>query len=169
MPQNPGHDGQEPWWKGTRGEWLVIWQFVLMGLVFFGPRAIGGFPAWPFPFPETCLRLGDVLMVAGGVLFVSGLVRLGPALTAMPMPKEGAPLVQHGPFRLVRHPIYSGVVVLGIGYALATQGWLTLGYAALLFGLLDVKSRREERWLVERFPEYPEYQRRVRRLIPFLY
>jgi protein-S-isoprenylcysteine O-methyltransferase Ste14 len=35
--------------------------------------------------------------------------------------------------------------------------------------LLEVKSRREERWLREKFPEYAAYQRRVRRLIPFLY
>ncbi len=42
-------------------------------------------------------------------------------------------------------------------------------YVAALFVLLDVKSRREERWLVEKFPEYPAYQRRVRKLIPFVY
>ena len=49
------------------------------------------------------------------------------------------------------------------------SGWLTFVYVAALFVLLDVKSRREERWLVEKFPEYPAYQRRVRKLIPFVY
>jgi protein-S-isoprenylcysteine O-methyltransferase Ste14 len=49
------------------------------------------------------------------------------------------------------------------------SGWLTLLYVAALFALLDIKSRHEERWLAQKFPEYAAYQRRVRKLIPFLY
>ncbi|MBM4118604.1 isoprenylcysteine carboxylmethyltransferase family protein, partial [bacterium] len=48
-------------------------------------------------------------------------------------------------------------------------GWLTLGYVLALFLLLDHKSRREERWLVAKHPEYAAYKKRVRRLIPFIY
>jgi protein-S-isoprenylcysteine O-methyltransferase Ste14 len=65
--------------------------------------------------------------------------------------------------------MYGGGLVLGLGWALCTRGWLTLGYVAALFAFLDVKSRREEMWLVERFPTYVSYQRRVRKLIPFVY
>ena len=108
-------------------------------------------------------------MVAGGVLLVAGLVRLGRGLTPLPYPKDGAELIQTGPFALVRHPMYSGGLVLGLGWALYVQGWLTLGYVVALFVFLDVKSRREERWLAERFPTYATYQRRVRKLIPFVY
>ena len=49
------------------------------------------------------------------------------------------------------------------------QSWLTLGYVAVLFVFLDLKSRREERLLIERFPEYVDYPRRVRKLVPFVY
>ena len=42
-------------------------------------------------------------------------------------------------------------------------------YAALLFLLFDAKARREEAWLVEKFPSYAEYRRRVRKLVPFVY
>ncbi len=49
------------------------------------------------------------------------------------------------------------------------QGILTVGYAVLLFLLFDMKSRREECWLAANYPDYPDYQKRVRRLIPFLY
>jgi protein-S-isoprenylcysteine O-methyltransferase Ste14 len=87
----------------------------------------------------------------------------------LPYPKDGADLVETGPFGLVRHPIYSGLLMAGFGWALFVQGWLTLVYAAVLFVVLDVKARREERWLVEKFPAYAVYQRRVRRLIPFVY
>jgi protein-S-isoprenylcysteine O-methyltransferase Ste14 len=109
------------------------------------------------------------LMVVGGVLFVVGLVRLGRGLTPLPYPKDGAELIQTGPFALVRHPIYSGALVLALGWALYVQGWLTLGYVVVLFVFLDVKSRREERWLAEKFPAYAAYQRRVRKLVPFVY
>jgi protein-S-isoprenylcysteine O-methyltransferase Ste14 len=163
------HAVHKPWWKGARGEWLVIAQVLLMVLVFLGPRAIAGQPTWPFPFPHVCLIVGVLLMFGGGALFIAGLVRLGRGLTPLPCPKEGAELIQTGPYALVRHPMYSGGLVLGLGWALVVQGWLTLGYAVALFVLLDVKSRREERWLAEKFPAYTTYRQRVRKLIPFVY
>ncbi len=54
-------------------------------------------------------------------------------------------------------------------WALVVQSWLTLGYVVALFVFLDAKARREEKWLTERFPGYVAYQRRVRKLIPFVY
>jgi protein-S-isoprenylcysteine O-methyltransferase Ste14 len=165
----PGAGRREPWWKGARGEWLVVAQVLLMGLTFFGPRSVGGRPAWPFPFPHALRVAGAVLMVGGGLLFLAGLLRLGRALTPLPYPKEGAELVQSGPYAVVRHPMYGGGLVLALGWALFVQGWLTLGWVLALFVLLDVKSRREERWLAGKFPAYGAYQRRVRKLIPFLY
>jgi len=161
--------GKAPWWKGARGEWLVVTQLALMALVFFGPRAISGRPGWAFPFPGACRIIGAVFMIAGGALLLAGLVRLGRGLTPLPYPKEDAALVETGPYALVRHPMYSGGLFLALGWALLVQGWLTLGYAALLFVFLDFKSRREEKWLAEKFPAYGDYQRRVRKLIPFVY
>ena len=159
----------KPWWKGTRGEWLVVAQVVLIGLVFLGPRSVAGYPAWPFPFADACPVVGGVLMVLGGGLLVAGLVRLGRGLTPLPYPKDGAELVQTGPFALVRHPMYGGGLVMALGWALYVRGWLTLGYVLALFVFLDAKSRREERWLAVKFPGYAAYQQRVRKLIPFVY
>jgi len=169
MTQDGAAAGGKPWWAGARGEWLVVAQLLWIALVFVGPRTIGGQPAWPFPFPQACRVVGGVLMAAGGALLFAGLVRLGRDLTPLPYPKDGSELVQTGPFALVRHPMYSGGLALALGWALLVQGWLTLGYVAGLFVVLDVKSRREEKWLVGRFPAYATYQRRVRRLIPFVY
>jgi protein-S-isoprenylcysteine O-methyltransferase Ste14 len=160
---------RRPWWKGARGEWFVVVQVALMALVFFGPRAVAGQPTWPFPFPRACLAVGALLMIAGGALLAAGLICLGRALTPLPYPMEGAALVQRGPFALVRHPMYGGGLVLALGWALCTRSWLTVGYVAVLFAFLEMKSRREERWLTVRFPAYADYQRRVRKLVPFLY
>jgi protein-S-isoprenylcysteine O-methyltransferase Ste14 len=158
-----------PWWTGARGEWYVIVQAVLMVLLLVGPRTPSDGLGWSLPFAPQRQVAGAVLVVAGGAFFLAGLFRLGSALTPLPYPKDNAPLVQTGPFALVRHPIYCGGLILSVGIALMVSGWLTFVYVAALFVLLDVKSRQEERWLVQKFPEYRDYQRRVRKLVPFVY
>jgi protein-S-isoprenylcysteine O-methyltransferase Ste14 len=87
----------------------------------------------------------------------------------LPRPKEKARLVVTGAYRLVRHPIYSGIFFAALGWGLCLHSWLVIGYALLLFLVLDLKARREEQWLLEKFPEYAAYQKRVARLIPFIY
>ncbi len=58
---------------------------------------------------------------------------------------------------------------IALGWALLVHGWLTIGYAFALFLFFDVKSRQEEKWLRAKFSGYESYQRRVRKLIPYLY
>ena len=84
-------------------------------------------------------------------------------------PRRDAPLVESGAYRLARHPIYGGLVIGSVGWALVTASPLGLALAAILFAFFDLKSRREEAWLVDRFPAYDAYRRRTRRLIPFVY
>ena len=162
-------EDRKPWWKGARGEWLVVAQLVVMAAVFFGPRTVAGLPPWPVPFPLTCAIAGVALIVVGAMMLLAGGVQLGTGLTPLPYPKDGADLVQTGPFALVRHPMYSGGLLLALGWALFVQAWLTLGYVVVLFVLLDAKSRREEKWLSAKFPDYAAYRRRTRKLIPFVY
>jgi protein-S-isoprenylcysteine O-methyltransferase Ste14 len=78
-------------------------------------------------------------------------------------------MVETGPYRIVRHPIYAGGITLAFGYALLVNGVLTMAYVFILFAFFDYKSRREETWLVEKFMDYGRYQRRVRKLIPYVY
>jgi protein-S-isoprenylcysteine O-methyltransferase Ste14 len=113
--------------------------------------------------------VGKILAGVGVFLFILGIVALGKNITPLPHPKENAELVVTGPYRFVRHPIYGGLILIFIGYALIVHGWLTLLYAALLFIVFDLKSRKEEEWLQEKFPNYTAYSRRVPKLIPFLY
>jgi protein-S-isoprenylcysteine O-methyltransferase Ste14 len=157
-----------PWWRGARGEWYVVVQVVLMAAVFFAPRTHPALPAWPAPFARAGTIAGFALMFAGGSLFLAGILRLGRNLTPLPVPRRDATLVETGPYRLVRHPIYAGGILLTYGWALAVHGWLTLVYATVLLIFFDFKSTREERWLTARFPAYPDYQRRVSKLVPFL-
>lgn len=155
------------WWRGTRGEGFVLAQLALFALLAFGPRTLAWIPAWPWP--AVWRIAGASLMAAGALIALTASLSLGRALTPLPYPREGSHLVETGPYALVRHPIYSGVLLLALGWAFWTRGALTFGYALVLFALLDAKSRREERWLGARFSGYVRYRRRVRKLIPFVY
>jgi len=158
------------WWRGTRGEWYVVVQGLLLLLVVFGPRTLPPIPAWGVRIGSLASTVGLTLMLVGCALAVAGLAGLGRAnLTALPYPRTESTLVITGPYRIVRNPIYSGLIFAAFGWALWVNSWLTLGYALLLFILFDVKARREERWLTEKFPEYGAYQARVKKLIPWVY
>ena len=112
---------------------------------------------------------GVTLFLIGGLLFAAEVFKLGPNFTPVPFPKSEATLVETGPYGFVRHPMYSGAVLAALGWALWVHGWLTISYAVALFLFFDIKSRREEKWLIEKFSGYESYQRRVRKLIPYIY
>ncbi len=158
-----------PWWKGRRGEWYVVAQIALILLVFIGPRTLNGWPAWHAPFVWLASAGGGIVFLAGILLLAAAIFRLGPNVTPVPYPKEQGTLVETGPYRFVRHPMYCGGMMIALGWALLVHGWLTLAYAAIMLAFFDIKSRREERWLKEKFPGYGSYQKRVRKLIPFVY
>jgi protein-S-isoprenylcysteine O-methyltransferase Ste14 len=87
-----------------------------------------------------------------------------------PMTQKDEPeLVTSGPYHLVRHPIYSGILVAGLGTAVALS-WLGL-IAVVLAGVYFLYSATvEERYLTEQFPDtYPEYQHSTKVLLPFIF
>ncbi len=108
------------------------------------------------------------MAVGAGVALV-GALGLGRNLTPFPKPAEQARLVQNGIYSLIRHPLYTSVISVSIAWALLWQSWLALLVALALIPFFHSKARHEERWLRERFPEYADYARRVRRFIPWLY
>jgi protein-S-isoprenylcysteine O-methyltransferase Ste14 len=115
--------------------------------------------------------VGWLLLVAGLALIVSGVAALRGAASfaVVPRPSAGGQLVESGPYRIVRHPVYAGLILTSLGSAAIRVTPLALLACVILFTVLDLKRRREEAWLVERFPDYPAYRRRTRALVPFLY
>jgi protein-S-isoprenylcysteine O-methyltransferase Ste14 len=156
---------------GTRGEWYVVFQFILLAMIVLAPLA----PWRLLPVTEGLwLRamqvVGLLLLLAGVGVANAGLISLGwRNLTALPYPRPGAELVVSGAYRWVRHPIYSGVILGAIGWSLMVNNILALALTAVLIFFLDLKSRQEEVWLRQRYPAYADYQERVPKLIPWLY
>jgi protein-S-isoprenylcysteine O-methyltransferase Ste14 len=151
---------------GPRGEGWVILQVVLFAAVaaagLVGPVFDGGARV-------VAAICGLALVSVGGWLAARGVLDLREALTPLPHPRDGAQLVEAGAYRLVRHPIYGGIVLAAAGYGLATAGPLALAGAVMLLAFFRLKSGREEAWLRERYPGYAAYAAKTRRLLPFVY
>jgi protein-S-isoprenylcysteine O-methyltransferase Ste14 len=153
--------------KGS-GIGFVVVQAILLGLLFFGPVRLNAGEACGIQ-NAVFQWLGYTVFIVGSGIAIMAVFHLGKNLTPLPRPKENAELIQHGLYRFVRHPIYFGVIVLSIGWGLIQQSTLVWLYVVVIAIFFDIKSRKEERWLVERFSAYTDYQGRVRKLIPWVY
>jgi len=114
--------------------------------------------------------LADLLTVAGLAVALWARATLGRNWSGRVVFKQDHELIQHGPYAYVRHPIYSGLLLMGLGTAVESgrlAGFVALAAAAVLFA---IKARLEERLMTRHFPEaYPDYRRRVKALIPGLW
>lgn len=146
-----------------KGYLFVAAQFAVLGVIVVAPA--GDLPWRGNPWTEF---VGQLLFLAGlGFVVWSGVV-LGRSLTAHPAPTARAELRTEGPYRLARHPIYSGLIALAAGSAFAAASWVHLVAALMLVAILTAKSRFEEVLLVDRFgDDYRAYARSVGRFVPW--
>jgi protein-S-isoprenylcysteine O-methyltransferase Ste14 len=159
---------------GPRGVGWVLLQGILLVLVgAAGLRALAGADgllgaAWSGPGRILTSAVAVGLMGAGAVQAWRGVRDLGSSLTPLPHPRDDARLVETGIYGSVRHPIYGGLILLGVGWALLAASPLALALALMLVPLFWLKSSVEERWLLERFPGYDDYRHRTRRFIAWI-
>jgi protein-S-isoprenylcysteine O-methyltransferase Ste14 len=152
---------------GPRGEGWVALQLLLLLAIVAAAMAL------PLPVGDSVEQVARVVglgaLVGGLVVFALGIVTLGSSLSPLPAPLPSAELVERGIYRFVRHPIYTGLVLAALGGSVYTVSPLAVGLTALLAVVLDLKARREEAWLRERFAGYAAYAARTKRFIPGLY
>ena len=103
------------WLHNARGEWYVLGQAVLSLTVLLAPRADGTLPS----LTTGAMLAGAVLGAAGLALVLLGSAKLGRSLSPFPRPRDQGRLVETGVFALVRHPIYTGMTLLAVGWSVA--------------------------------------------------
>jgi protein-S-isoprenylcysteine O-methyltransferase Ste14 len=139
---------------------LVATQLALLGILALAPTGT----AWPLP--DVVRMLGTIGRIVGAAAIVIGGLRLGLAASVHPAPTAAATLRTDGPYRYVRHPIYTGVLTLGAALGLAGRSPIHVAAWVSLLGVLTVKARFEERLLTDRFGGYPAYAARTGRFLP---
>lgn len=122
------------------------------------------------PDSDEIRAVGLLLTVAGLGITVWARVHLGQFWSARVTLKEGHELIQSGPYALVRHPIYSGILLAVFGSALFIGEWRALLGVCLVWVAHTLKARREEKLLSEQFGEaFVKYRQRTGALLPRLF
>ena len=156
--------------KQDRSTLGVIWMVIM--------ASIGAGVYVAMHWPAAALPNGQMFAVAGVFLFVVGLflrwwaiITLGRFFTVDVTIEKDHELVERGPFRVVRHPSYTGVLLAFVGFALTHHNW-----AALLVMLVPIFAAFIRRMNVEEDAlsralgsRYADYMRRTKRLVPFVY
>ena len=158
----PTAEGQD--WSGRLAR-IPIWLgYILLIIV------------WVYPFgmvaiPRTAVSGSLAVAICALGLLVSIWSRraLGNEWSRDVELKQGHKLVERGPYAFVRHPIYTGHLLMGLGTAVGSGLLVAFVGLALFFVGFWIKLRQEERLLVRTFPEeYVAYQTRVQALIPYV-
>jgi protein-S-isoprenylcysteine O-methyltransferase Ste14 len=149
-------------------------QIMLFAIGFLGARIIASEPEYSFHLIGTTIftQVAGIALCAGGIGFSIWARRyLGGNWSGNITLKENHELVRTGPYRFVRHPIYTGIILALVGTAIATGvttsqvfffSFLTIG--------LKVKSLGEEKMMQQHFGQaYAEYMGQVKALIPFVW
>jgi len=138
-------------------------------LLFFGARMPKPMSAVIFHSTTPICVLVIAFSTTGVAICIWARITLGRNWSSVVVLKVGHELVQAGPYRFVRHPIYSGfilmfaAIVLLVGRAAGILALCLFVYSFLL------KLRREERMMLKQFPKaYPEYMKKTKRLVPFI-
>ncbi|MDD1701449.1 MAG: isoprenylcysteine carboxylmethyltransferase family protein, partial [Methanoregula sp.] len=112
---------------------------------------------------------GLLVTIAGLAFAVWARVHLGKNWSGMPTIRKDHTITRTGPYRFVRHPIYSGILLGLIGTAIGVGYFIIFCSVILVFGLFVIKFRMEEQFLEEEFgEEYARYKREVKALIPYV-
>lgn len=113
--------------------------------------------------------LADILVLGGAAFSVWARVTLGRNWSAEVVFKQDHELIRSGPYALVRHPIYTGLLAMALGTAIAYGRALGFALFLALCAAFWWKSRDEERVMRAHFPdEYPAYRDRVHAIVPYL-
>jgi protein-S-isoprenylcysteine O-methyltransferase Ste14 len=156
----------------TKEGWPILIGMRLAGFITFGSTAAWIWnPAWfawaAFRMPDWARWIGVGGFFLGIAWLVWMFISLGTNLTDTVVTRQAAHFVDHGPYRYVRNPMYSGILVVGASLGLALGTWLVPLAATAMFWMLARRTRIEEAFLIARFgDQYRSYMTQVGRFFP---
>ena len=158
-------------YRETRAQRLRYWVWLVSAylLLLYGPRL-------PYPLNLRIVPHVTPTALAAAALCLIGLafavwarVTLGRNWSGVVTLKEGHELIERGPYRFVRHPIYTGILTMFFATALALGHLAGFAATLLMFASFWIKLRDEEKLMLQQFPgQYAAYRQRTRRIIPFV-
>ena len=165
------HSTKPTVYRETRTQRLRYWVLLVIAyvLLLYGRRLPNPLNLGIVPHAAPLAWAAVILCVIGLAFALWARVTLGRNWSGVVTLKEGHELVERGPYRFVRHPIYTGILTMFFATALA-QGHLA-GFAGtlLMFASFWIILRDEEKLMLQQFPErYAAYRRRAKRIIPFV-
>jgi protein-S-isoprenylcysteine O-methyltransferase Ste14 len=149
--------------RGSNLMVLFSWMVALIVSQSFAKYEIAILPSWAF-------YLGIVLMMAGIAFRQWAIAILGRYFSGIIGVQDGQKVVDSGPYRLIRHPSYTGALLIMVGIGLAMQSWGAALVIVLIFAIsYGHRMLIEERVLVANLgASYADYMKRTKRVIPFL-
>jgi protein-S-isoprenylcysteine O-methyltransferase Ste14 len=145
---------------------LLVMAFLLLTR---GPRLPYPFDVRIIPATETVQWMAGILCIAGLAFCVWARATLGRNWSGTITLKEGHELIERGPYRLVRHPIYTGLLAMFLATAIRFGHLGGVAAVIVAFASFWIKLGEEEKLMLQQFPDqYRSYQQRVKCIIPFV-
>ena len=158
-------------YRETRSQRLRYWVLLVIAyfLLLYGGRLPFPLNLRIVPHVAPTAWAAAVLCFIGLVFALWARVALGRNWSGVVTLKEGHELVEHGPYRFVRHPIYTGILTMFFATALALGRLAGFAATLLMFASFWIKLRDEETLMLQQFPDrYAAYRQRAERIIPFV-
>lgn len=153
-------------------QWTILWIVLLLLIVtrFLIPdKGLHIFRATTVLFPPV-QPFGIVLTIIGLVIAIVARKTLADNWSADVELKKDHKLITEGVYKYVRHPIYTGIILMGIGTILVMQTIYSIIFYLAMIIFLTYKLKKEEKLLLQHFPnDYPGYMKKTKALIPFIY
>lgn len=142
---------------------VAIWVFLAKGIA-----RVPDIELWPYSHQVG--TIADAVVAFGLFFLLWARFTLGSNWSGAVTIKENHELITRGPYAIVRHPIYTGMLVMLLGVAILTGHAVVFGFVAVIGVAMWIKSLTEERMMTKEFPDaYPAYRQRVSALIPYVF
>jgi protein-S-isoprenylcysteine O-methyltransferase Ste14 len=140
---------------------LVITPFVVAFGLFYLRRYFGTYES------VITTRIGGTILLALGMIgYIVSHFYLRRNWSLSASIKEGHKLIKNGPYRLIRHPMYSSMILVVLGSGLLIANYIIILFTTIVGIAYYIRSRKEEALLREEFPEYDQYAKGTKMLIP---